>query len=222
MQRFLANTSVLPNNVTGRLSGLEATGTIGLRPPGRLCPMRPTISTFALLLLMTSGCSGPALECLPGECESTHSESEGGPEPGSETGAVDPSGDGDSGTVDPGDGDSGDGDGDPSYSCEDAGRREFAEIVCDEAGCSGRWQGSDWWSVVLSAEVVLAGQEIEPDTLWSCQADPPVDVCVSVNATGGCFWILDGWAVPVAPCCAVEGWGWLPVGDGMAAAGSNH
>jgi hypothetical protein len=108
-------------------------------------------------------------------------------------------------------------------SCTAAAHIEFAEVSCTASGCEGRWQETDLWSTVFSADEILMRPVVAAD-LWPCQSDPQVDVCVEVDGLGhkGCFWVLDGWAVPVAPCCAVADWGWLPIGEGMAAAAAGH
>jgi hypothetical protein len=120
-----------------------------------------------------------------------------------------------------GDGDPGDGDGDPELAlCEEATHIEFSEVTCTDSGCMGRWQTTDTWSVAVPAVNLLGLPEIDPASVWSCQPEPVVDGCFQIDAGGhvACGWIMNGWAVPVAPCCAVAGFGWLPIGDGMAVA----
>ena len=99
-----------------------------------------------------------------------------------------------------------------------APRIEIADVQCDADGCVGRWADTDSWSLVVSADQVLSLPTVDASTLWECEQDPAVDVCVSVDSAGhiGCFRIMDAWAAPVAPCCAVSD-GWIPVGDGVSA-----
>jgi hypothetical protein len=106
--------------------------------------------------------------------------------------------------------------------CIDAPHRELAEVLCTADGCEGRWQESELWSRVAPADEILALPMTDPATVWPCQPAPPVDGCFQIDDGGhvACVWIMNGWAVPVAPCCAIDGFGWLPIGDGMAAFGS--
>jgi hypothetical protein len=111
--------------------------------------------------------------------------------------------------------------------CGAASHIELAEVQCTPDGCEGRWQETNWWSQVFAADEVLALEPVDPSVLWECQPAPDADVCVQVDSMGhvGCFWVMNGWAVPVAPCCAVGSVGasgWMPIGDGMAVAGTEH
>jgi hypothetical protein len=102
--------------------------------------------------------------------------------------------------------------------CDSAEHIEFAEVLCTQDGCEGRWQGTDAWSPATPATELLGLTPVDPSTLWPCDPAPEVDGCFMIDGSGhaACVWIMNGWAVPVAPCCAVDGFSWLPVGDGMA------
>ena len=100
----------------------------------------------------------------------------------------------------------------------DDGRAHIAEI--DGAG-NGRWDRTDEWSQVYSWADVDAMDHVNPSSLWPCNYDPDVDTCVTVDTVGhvGCFRLEYGFgvAVAVAPACAVDGIGWIDVGNDMVA-----
>jgi hypothetical protein len=102
--------------------------------------------------------------------------------------------------------------------CLAAEHIEFAEVLCTQDGCEGRWQGTDVWSPATPATELLGLPAADPSTLWACEPDPAVDGCYKIDMVGhtACVWIMNGWAVPVAPCCVVDGSSWLSIGDGMA------
>jgi hypothetical protein len=108
---------------------------------------------------------------------------------------------------------SGDGDG-----C-DGPERPFS-VNCTAAGCRAWWAASEESTPVYSADMILALPMVDPSVPWACEPEPDVELCVEVDSTGhiGCFRIREGWAVPVAPCCAIADLpGWLEVGLGVAA-----
>jgi hypothetical protein len=102
--------------------------------------------------------------------------------------------------------------------CTDAPTIGLVDISCSEGICEGRWDGTDAWSTVTDADIVLAWPPVDPTTVWECEPAPQVDGCATIDDLGhiGCFNIYDGWAVPVAPCCAA-GADWQWIGEGLAA-----
>jgi hypothetical protein len=102
--------------------------------------------------------------------------------------------------------------------CSDAPIIGITDVSCSNGICEGRWDGTDAWSTVLDADVILAKPPVDPATVWDCEPAPQVDGCAVVDDLGhiGCFNIYDGWSVPVAACCAA-GADWQAIGDGLAA-----
>jgi len=102
----------------------------------------------------------------------------------------------------------------------DGGRLRLVEIGCVDGVCAGRWDGGQLWSLVFDSAEVAASPEIPAP--WPCTNDMDVDVCVEVDDQGhvGCFWYQHGWAVAVAPSCAVNGSLWIDVGNGMRSSAS--
>jgi hypothetical protein len=101
----------------------------------------------------------------------------------------------------------------------DFGRVPIVEIDCDASGCLGRWENSFAWSPIYPWQSVLALRWTNPDSVWRCDPDPDVDLCVVIDAQNhkACFRYEWGYAVKVAPTCAVSGGNWLSVGNGRVA-----
>jgi len=96
-------------------------------------------------------------------------------------------------------------------------RLDIAEIECSEQGCSGRWVGTESWSPAMSADIIGTLPEYDLATVWACEPDPDVDVCVIIDGVDhvACLRMFDGWGVSVAPVCS--GLDGLDVGCGMVA-----